>query len=225
MFEIQNYASFVAAIIVFQLIPGPGTLAILNATARNGIGAGLGAVVGTLLGDMVYMVAAIVGLAAVMNAHPVLFQGLQWFGAAYLGWMGLQLLFRPVATASAAEEARKSAWVYFRQAFAVSLTNPKVMLFFCRLLSALPGRQRLVADAGGDDGARHHPQLSLPGGSGARWQRGGAQTVVAALRAQAGDPSGRRCAARVRCQAGAGQSLTQARRTTAFPGEGPALVD
>jgi leucine efflux protein len=61
MFEIQNYASFVAAIIVFQLIPGPGTLAILNATARNGIGAGLGAVVGTLLGDMVYMVAAIVG--------------------------------------------------------------------------------------------------------------------------------------------------------------------
>ncbi|MBL8375646.1 LysE family transporter, partial [Accumulibacter sp.] len=65
MFEIQNYASFVAAIIVFQLIPGPGTLAILNATARNGIGAGLGAVVGTLLGDMVYMVAAIVGLAAV----------------------------------------------------------------------------------------------------------------------------------------------------------------
>ena len=130
MFEIQNYASFVAAIIVFQLIPGPGTLAILNATARNGIGAGLGAVVGTLLGDMVYMVAAIVGLAAVMNAHPALFQGLQWFGAAYLGWMGLQLLFRPVATASAAEEARKSAWVYFRQAFAVSLTNPKVMLFF-----------------------------------------------------------------------------------------------
>ncbi|MBK7673628.1 MAG: LysE family translocator [Candidatus Accumulibacter sp.] len=130
MFEIQNYASFVAAIIVFQLIPGPGTLAILNATARNGIGAGLGAVVGTLLGDMVYMVAAIVGLAALMNAHPALFQGLQWFGAAYLGWMGLQLLFRPVAAASAAEEARKSGWVYFRQAFAVSLTNPKVMLFF-----------------------------------------------------------------------------------------------
>ncbi|HNO73922.1 MAG TPA: LysE family translocator, partial [Accumulibacter sp.] len=35
MFEIQNYESFVAAILVFQLIPGPGTLAILNATARN----------------------------------------------------------------------------------------------------------------------------------------------------------------------------------------------
>lgn len=130
MFEIQNYASFIAAIVVFQLIPGPGTLAILNATARNGVLAGLGAVVGTLLGDLVYMVAALAGLAAVMNAHPALFQALQWFGAAYLCWIGLQLLLRPVASSRAGQETRKSAWVYFRQAFAVSLTNPKVMLFF-----------------------------------------------------------------------------------------------
>ena len=128
--QIQNYESFIAAVLIFQLIPGPGTLAILNATARNGIAAGLGAVVGTLLGDMVYMIAAIVGLAAVMNSHPVLFQGLQWFGAAYLGWMGLQLLRKPVATAGAEAETRKSASVYLRQAFAVSLTNPKVILFF-----------------------------------------------------------------------------------------------
>lgn len=41
MFDIQNYESFLAAILVFQLIPGAGTIAILNATARNGIGAGL----------------------------------------------------------------------------------------------------------------------------------------------------------------------------------------
>ena len=46
MFDSQNYASFVAAIVVFQLLPGPGTLAILNATASGGIGAGIGAVAG-----------------------------------------------------------------------------------------------------------------------------------------------------------------------------------
>jgi len=130
VFEIQNYESFVAAILVFQLIPGPGTLAILNATARNGITAGLGAVLGTLLGDMAYMIAAIVGLAAVMKANPALFQGLQWFGVAYLGWMGLQLLRQPVSSDNSSPETRKSAWVYFRQAFTVGLTNPKVVLFF-----------------------------------------------------------------------------------------------
>jgi threonine/homoserine/homoserine lactone efflux protein len=130
MFDIQNYGSFIAAIVVFQLIPGPGTLAILNATARNGVGAGLSAVLGTLAGDFLFMVAAVAGLAAVMNANPALFQALQWFGAAYLFWMGLQLLRARVASDSAAPEPRRAAAVYFRQAFAVSLTNPKVVLFF-----------------------------------------------------------------------------------------------
>lgn len=130
MFEIQNYTSFIAAIVVFQLIPGPGTLAILNATARNGVGAGLGAVVGTLLGDLLYMLAALAGLAAVMNAQPLLFQGLQWFGAAYLGWMGIQLLRKPITAGDPESVPRQSGWRFFRQAFAVSLTNPKVMLFF-----------------------------------------------------------------------------------------------
>ena len=130
MFDIQNDASFVGAIFIFQLIPGAGTLAILNATARNGIGAGLGAVLGTLLGDFIFMVAAAAGLAAFMNANPYLFQALQWFGAAYLCWMGLQLMRSPVTQGEAELEPRKSASVYFRQACMVSLTNPKVILFF-----------------------------------------------------------------------------------------------
>jgi leucine efflux protein len=130
VFEIQNYASFVAAIIVFQIVPGAGTLVILNATARNGIGAGLGSVWGTLAGDFIYMVAAVAGLAAVMNANPILFRGLQWFGAAYLCWMGFQLIRSRVEGGWVIEEPVKSGSMYFRQAFAVSLTNPKVVLFF-----------------------------------------------------------------------------------------------
>lgn len=130
MFDIQNYGNFIAAIVVFQLVPGAGTLAILNATARNGVGAGMGAVFGTLLGDLLFMIAAVAGLAAVMNANPVLFQALQWFGAAYLCWMGFQLLRARLDDSSSDSEPGKPAWTYFRQAFAVSLTNPKVVLFF-----------------------------------------------------------------------------------------------
>lgn len=130
MFDIQHYPSFIAAVLVFQAVPGPGTLAILNATARNGIGAGMGAVAGTLVGDFAYMLAAVLGLAAVMNANPMLFTALQWFGAGYLIWIGLQLLQARSPATHGDAEPRRSAWVYFRQAFAVSLTNPKVMLFF-----------------------------------------------------------------------------------------------
>ncbi len=130
MFGIHDYASFVAAIIVFQLIPGPGTLAILNATTRNGIGAGMGAVVGTLVGDFVFMLAAVAGLAAVMRANPMLFAALQWFGAGYLCWIGLELLRARTDATATRDEPRQSGWRCFRQACAVSLTNPKVVLFF-----------------------------------------------------------------------------------------------
>jgi threonine/homoserine/homoserine lactone efflux protein len=130
MFDIQNYTSFLTAILVFQLIPGAGTFTILNATARNGVGAGLGAVLGTLIGDFLFMVAAIAGLAAVMNANPIFFRALQWFGAAYLCWLGLQLLHSTVSQNATNPEPHKSGWLYFRQACAVSLTNPKVILFF-----------------------------------------------------------------------------------------------
>lgn len=130
MFDIQNYTSFVLAILVFQLIPGPGTIAILNATARNGVAAGMGAVLGTLAGDLVYMLAAVAGLAAVMAAYPLLFEALQWFGALYLAWMGWRLLRSAPGVDTESAKGPRSGWVYFRQAFAVSLTNPKVVLFF-----------------------------------------------------------------------------------------------
>jgi threonine/homoserine/homoserine lactone efflux protein len=130
MFDIQNYTSFLLAILVFQVVPGPGTIAILNATARNGIGAGFGAVLGTLLGDFIYMVAAILGLAAVMQANPLLFQALQWLGAAYLCWMGIQLLRTGRTPDNTAAEPQRTGWTYLSQACAISLTNPKVMLFF-----------------------------------------------------------------------------------------------
>ncbi|KAF7597930.1 MAG: threonine transporter [Candidatus Dactylopiibacterium carminicum] len=129
MFDIQHYTSFVAAILVFQLILGAGTIAILNATARNGHAAGFAAVAGTLAGDFVFMLAAVAGLAAVMAAHPQLFRALQWAGAAYLVWMGIQLLRARIESTERAEPHRHP-WVYFRQAFAVSITNPKVVLFF-----------------------------------------------------------------------------------------------
>jgi threonine/homoserine/homoserine lactone efflux protein len=130
MFDIQNYASFIAAIVVFQLIPGPGTLAILNATARSGVGAGFGAVLGTLAGDLVYMLAAVLGLAAMLAAYPQVLVVAQWAGIAYLCWLGAKLLFARGDDAPTNAAVRRDGRVYFRQAFAVSLTNPKVAMFF-----------------------------------------------------------------------------------------------
>ncbi len=130
MLEIQNYASFIMAIIVFQLIPGPGTITILNATARRGVGGGLKAVLGTLSGDFIYMLAAGLGLAAILGAYPGILKSAQWIGVAYLCWLGLKLICTSAAEQTADASAAIDGWACFRQALAVSLTNPKVIMFF-----------------------------------------------------------------------------------------------
>ena len=79
---IQHYSSFLAAVALFQIIPGAGTLAILAATARAGRRGGFAAVAGTLLGDALYMLAALLGLSVIMQGLPGLFSALQWAGAA-----------------------------------------------------------------------------------------------------------------------------------------------
>ena len=130
MFGIHNYPEFLLAVSAFQVIPGPGTFVILGATARHGIRSGMGAVCGTLAGDFVFMVAAVCGLAAVLEARPVLLWSLQWAGVVYLCGLALKLLFTADAGESADVAREGNHWTCFRQAFAVCLTNPKAILFF-----------------------------------------------------------------------------------------------
>lgn len=130
MFDIQNYGSFIITIIVFQLIPGAGTITILNATARKGIGSGMKAVLGTLSGDFIYMLSAVMGLAAILGAYPGILASAQWIGAGYLCWLGGKLLRTSVGDQPKNVTIEPEGWAYFRQALAVSLTNPKVIMFF-----------------------------------------------------------------------------------------------
>lgn len=130
MFGIQNYGSFIMAVVVFQLIPGAGTITILNATARNGVSGGMKAVGGTLSGDFIYMLAAVLGLAAILSAYPQILASAQGIGVAYLCWIGLKLLRTSVTDQPGDMTLDQNGWAYFRQALAVSLTNPKVIMFF-----------------------------------------------------------------------------------------------
>ncbi len=138
MFDIQNYSSFIMAVVVFQIIPGAGTVTILNATARNGVGSGMKAVFGTLSGDFIYMLAAVLGLAALLSAYPSILASAQWIGVAYLCWLGWKLLHASVTDQPTDTALKKKDWAYFRQALAVSLTNPKVIMFFMAFFSAVP---------------------------------------------------------------------------------------
>ncbi len=127
MFGIADYGSFCAAILLFLALPGPGTFALLTSTGKGGLQAGAAATLGVILGDQVLLWLAVAGVAALLAAHPVLFKAVQWLGAGYLAWIGLRLLLgRPGAITPIRIEPRR----YARQAFAITLLNPKAIVFY-----------------------------------------------------------------------------------------------
>ena len=127
MFGIADYPSFVVAVIVFLMIPGPGNLALITSTSKGGVQGGLAATLGVIAGDQVLMWLAVAGVAALLAAYPPAFRAIQWLGAGYLAWLGLRMLLakpgdKPVLQIRAGQ--------YFRQAFAITLLNPKAIVFY-----------------------------------------------------------------------------------------------
>jgi leucine efflux protein len=131
---IDQPASFIAAVLVFQLVPGPGTLNILRATADHGVRAGFASVAGTLSGGLVCMLAAASGLEAVFRGQPEATQALKVAGSLYLAWMGWKLLSRVGELHAGGPAAAPALAQHLRGALTISLTNPKVLLFYFALL-------------------------------------------------------------------------------------------
>src|SRR5947199_89739 len=87
MFGVADYGAFVAAILIFLAIPGPGNLALITSTTKGGIPGGLGATFGVIAGDQVLMWAAVAGVATLLVTYPGAFHAVQWLGAVYLPWL------------------------------------------------------------------------------------------------------------------------------------------
>ena len=126
-FGIADYTSFVIAIIVFLLIPGPGNLALITSTSKGGIAGGLGAAFGLIAGDQILLWAAVAGVSAVMASYPAAFHVVQWVGAVYLAWLGIKML---MAKPGDAPILQIKPHHYFRQAVLITLLNPKAIVFY-----------------------------------------------------------------------------------------------
>ena len=124
---VADYGSFVIAIIVFLLIPGPGNLALITSTSKGGVPGGMGATFGVIAGDQVLMWAAVAGVSAIMVAYSAAFRAVQWMGAVYLTWLGIKML---IAQAGDGPILQIKPRQYFRQALVLTLLNPKAIVFY-----------------------------------------------------------------------------------------------
>ncbi|CAG2137623.1 leucine efflux protein LeuE [Cupriavidus numazuensis] len=140
-FGITDFWTYVLGTIFIVLLPGPNSMYVLSVAAQRGVRAGYKGACGVFLGDAVLMVLSAAGVASLLKASPALFYVVKYIGAAYLGWIGFNMLrgaVRNWASAGKAERAAAEAATAapadqsnpFRKALVISLMNPKAILFF-----------------------------------------------------------------------------------------------
>ncbi|MEV0319869.1 LysE family translocator [Streptomyces sp. NPDC050658] len=87
-------AAFTVTTVIALITPGPDMLFVLGCGIRGGSRAGLLATLGVITGDALYVVAAAAGLAVLLTTFPVVFTVLRFAGAAYLVYLGVQMIRR-----------------------------------------------------------------------------------------------------------------------------------
>ncbi|NNM64959.1 MAG: leucine efflux protein LeuE [Burkholderiales bacterium] len=135
LFGITDLGLYVLGVVFIVLLPGPNSLYVLSVAAQRGVRQGYLGACGIFIGDTVLMVLAAAGLASLLEAVAWLFVVVKLLGAAYLAWIGLNMLrvalrrYRQ-AEAPFAPTARVDAAHPLGKALLISLLNPKAIFFF-----------------------------------------------------------------------------------------------
>ena len=137
MLDFLVLPGFVLAIIVFLLPPGPDMAYMIAVGLEGGKKAAVKAILGIGAGMSVYAAAFGLGAGTLLQAFPLVLDFLKLCGAAYLIWLSF-VTFRHSRAAVSSTDAFGTHW-FFRGA-TVSLTNPKILIFFAAVLPQFIGR-------------------------------------------------------------------------------------
>lgn len=122
-----DWMGFAIAAIAMVLAPGPGSVFVAKTAGAKGAKAGRMAMLGIMLGDTCLILLSLVGISALFNAHPLLYHAVRLAGAGYLVFLGLQTIFSQGNKQT--DDPQKSV-LSARQAFTITLLNPKAVFFF-----------------------------------------------------------------------------------------------
>jgi threonine/homoserine/homoserine lactone efflux protein len=118
-------------------VPGPVWVALTARALSGGFAAAWPLAVGVALGDLIWPLAAILGLTWIESAYGDFLQVLRWVAAAIFLVMGVMLIRKPAATMNADSRlTRPGMWAGFTVGVAAVIGNPKAILFY---MGALPG--------------------------------------------------------------------------------------
>jgi threonine/homoserine/homoserine lactone efflux protein len=135
MFETSRLLLFLSAATVLAITPGPGIFYVLARSVAGGRQEGVLSAVGTFLGGLVHAGAAALGLSALLAASAVAFNTVRYAGAAYLIYLGVNMIRTRRAEGAALQPSRAARRNPVTQGIITELLNPKTALFF---LSFIP---------------------------------------------------------------------------------------
>ena len=129
MMPLASYLAFAAVSTGLILLPGPNVALIVATSLSQGSRMGLVTVAGTSSAMVVQLAATYFGLVVVLTSAAWIFSMLRWAGVAYLAVLGVRALLAQPGPTSAPPQVRSVRRVYL-SGLAVSLTNPKTLLFY-----------------------------------------------------------------------------------------------
>jgi len=129
-----NLPVFLLASLILLLTPGPAVLYIVARSVDQGRAAGLVSVLGIETGNFLLVLAAALGLSAILLSSVVAFSFIKYLGAAYLIFLGIRrLLTRDEPPEDVIVQPQSLVRIY-TQAVVVAVLNPKTALFFFAFL-------------------------------------------------------------------------------------------
>jgi threonine/homoserine/homoserine lactone efflux protein len=136
MLDLSALAAFAAALALAAGSPGPSIAALVARVLSRGPGAVLPFLAAMWIGEAIWLACAVFGLAMLAETFHAAFTVLKWLGIGYLGYLAWKMWHAPVGAAPDLP-APGSAWRLFGAGLAVTLGNPKIMVFYLALLPAI----------------------------------------------------------------------------------------
>lgn len=133
MFDISTLISYCAACIAIILAPGPAQALVFSVTLSDGRKAGVITVLGLNSSVIIHVLAAAVGISAILAASAEAFLIVKYLGAVYLIYIGIKSLISKSSSAQnnqTKNSKHKNSSEFFSKAFLTGILNPKVALFF-----------------------------------------------------------------------------------------------
>lgn len=132
---IETWSLYVLTVLALMSTPGPSQLLMLSNSGVHGFRRALATAAGDLSANALQMLAAGLGLAALIAASAAALSVIKWAGVAYLIWLGLRMIRKatPEDPNSQGRHRTASLRALWLQGFLTSAANPKAVVFFAAL--------------------------------------------------------------------------------------------